>query len=343
MDVYSENFVGIISPRISFSYDLEQDQTTNNPINVDFPCKLDQTLADSIFDFAFNVDRSVSFQPSTADELFSDGKILPTTIKNEKEEEKEIKIVPIPEPVLMPCLDTPEAKKKSLKEYLEESVEEEEEEPNTMLRTFWKFPRSNSLNSDRNQSKGLIGSRKLLPRSRSTGKFLQKIVEDDDIEKPNRKFFWKFIRSNSLNPDHVNVNCHVKAETGFSKILRKSHSTSDRCQYSDCKSNSEPFRRSSSVNCDTRIGANQGLIGSVNFLSRSFSTGSTPKKKEQLCQKRQVKSTSKGCGYGNYNNNNVRVSHVLNLPSPYISRVSVDLFGFGSFCKGNTKDKKKRK
>lgn len=323
VDVYSENPLTLISPRISFSNDLEEDETTN------FPCRLDHSLADSTFDFAFNVDTSISFESSTADILFSDGKILPTSLKKEEDQE-EIKVIPVQvqtSELLIPCLDPNPAKKKSLKEFLEDSIDEEEEEPNTPFRSFWKFRRSKSLNCDRNQRKGLIGSSKTLSRSKSTGKFLEKIDEEEDdieIEKPNRKLpFWKFTRSSSLNSDHANINGHGKSLNG--------------------SLNSKPFRRSSSLNCDARIGANQGLIGSDKFLPRSYSTGSATKKQQKFVSITAKSSQKKGYGYGNYNSN-VRVSPLLNLPSPYISRVSVDLFGFGSlFCNGNTKDRKRRK
>ncbi|KNA04799.1 hypothetical protein SOVF_196110, partial [Spinacia oleracea] len=261
VDVYSDNFaVGMISPRLSFSRDLDENEsssstTTTNPIliNDDYPCKLDLSLLDSTFDFAFNVDTNVTFQSSSADELFSDGKIIPTSLKKEDEiiKEWESQVVFQDKLVTTPCLyhQPTTLKKKSLKEFLEDSIEEEEEEeeePAATVKPFWKFRRSNSLNCDRNQRKGLIGSWKILTRSGSTGKFLEKIVEE---EKPNLKFqsklFSRFTRNNSLNSENVTNNNNKKGLIrSSSKILRRSHSTSD---YYFSKSDSSLFRRSNST------------------------------------------------------------------------------------------------
>ncbi|KAJ8421364.1 hypothetical protein Cgig2_023574 [Carnegiea gigantea] len=292
VDVYSENMVGIVSPRISFSQDLEENDddlltsNNNNPIPC---CRLDSTPLDSAafdFDFAFNVDTTTFFRSSTADELFSNGRILPTGVK--KEEETTVKRAPE-----IPCLDpqpspATEPKKKSLKEFLEDSIEEEEEEeePNTSPKSFWKFRRSNSLNFDK---KRLIGSWKILSRSGSTGKFLQKIVEEDEAEKPvTLKSFRKFNTSPSLNSAIVNGNA-----------------------------NTEQFRRSSSLNC-TISGANQGLSGSVKNLPRSKSTGSAPNqvgnqnKGKSSSQKGQIKNLKiYGHGNGNSNKNSMRYLIVI--------------------------------
>lgn len=75
---------------------------------------------------------------------------------------------------------------------------------------------------------------KILLRSKLIGKFLEKIDEEEDdieIEKFNRKlFFWKFIRSSSLNFDYVNINGYGKSLNGLL--------------------NFKLFRWSSSLNCD---------------------------------------------------------------------------------------------
>lgn len=125
VDVYSENFVGMISPRLSFSRDLEENETNTNLIQ-EFSCKLDHSPADSAFDFAFNVDSNV-VSHSSADELFSNGKILPSSVK--KEEIKTCEILQQKTVTLTFCLDLPptsETKKKSLREFLEDSIDEEE-------------------------------------------------------------------------------------------------------------------------------------------------------------------------------------------------------------------------
>ena len=166
--VYSENFVGMISPRLSFSRDLEENETNTNLIQ-EFSCKLDHSPADSAFDFAFNVDSNVVSHSST-DELFSNGKILPSSVK--KKEIKTCEILQQKTVTLTFCLDLPptsETKKKSLRKFLEDSIDEEEPNNNFgTAKSFWKFRRSNSLNCDRNQRKEFIGSWKHefeIPRS----------------------------------------------------------------------------------------------------------------------------------------------------------------------------------
>lgn len=336
VDVYSENFVGMISPRLSFSRDLdENERNTTNPIN-DFSCKLDHSLVDSAFDFAFNVDTSVAVPSSSADELFSDGKIIPTCLKKEEEI---IKSQLVQEKTVTPSLDPKpatftDARKKSLKEFLEDSIEEEEPSnaaaaAAAAAKSFWKFRRSNSLNChERNQRKGLIGSWKVLSRSGSTGKFLEKIVEEEKPDNFQTKLFRRFSRNNSLNSDNIVSNKGLNA--GSSKILRRSHSTSDYCF---AKSDSSLFRRSNST------GSAPNKLKKQQSLKQQQVVGNG-----KSSQKGKVKDNSRGYGYGSNYNSNLKINPVLNLPSPYISRVSVDLLSFGSlFCNNGTKDRKKKK
>lgn len=260
VDVCSESSSVGISPRISFSHDLNQDDVL--PVD-HYRRRLDASLLDSTSDFDFCIGDRFVQEPSTADELFSDGKILPVEIKKKlvtMEQLRQVEPVrshPRP-PTTPPAVET--AKKMRLKELL---------------------------------SLGL-----------------------DDEEKPASKSFWQ-------------------------------------------------FRRSSSLNCDT--GRNRGLIRSLHFLSRSNSTGSVPNPKQTMLQKENQRQHSQkqpparsplSCSTTYYSfpsshkppprkncrssGDGVRISPVLNLPPPYISRATVSLFGFGSlFCNG--KDKKKKK
>ncbi|KAL6954580.1 hypothetical protein U1Q18_045641 [Sarracenia purpurea var. burkii] len=130
------------------------------------------------------------------------------------------------------------------------------------------------------------------------------------------------------------------------------------------------FRRSSSLNCES--GRSKSLIRSLQFLSRSNSTGSAPNQKQTAMSKDNQKmnsikqppvafsesSSSSTSGYYPYNSskrpplkkscsrsygNGVRISPVLNIPHNCISKGSViSLFGFGSLF-FNGKDKKKKK
>ncbi|OMP10018.1 hypothetical protein COLO4_04903 [Corchorus olitorius] len=113
------------------------------------------------------------------------------------------------------------------------------------------------------------------------------------------------------------------------------------------------FKRSSSLNCDKK----KSLICSLPLLSRSNSTSSVPNSKRsssikdsnkqknpsisisscnayQFPQKPPVKRN-----HGNSYGNGVRISPVLNVPPPYISKGTANLFGLGSFLR-NGKDMK---
>lgn len=131
------------------------------------------------------------------------------------------------------------------------------------------------------------------------------------------------------------------------------------------------FKRSSSLNFDP--GRGNSLIRSLQFLSRSNSTGSAPNPKEtelpretqkqrlqkqsSVSSRRSLSSSSSSSTYYFYNSshkpslkknfgsssgNGVRISPVLNLPQSYIPKASARFFGFGSlFCNGKIKRKKK--
>ncbi|KAL5748878.1 hypothetical protein ACOSP7_025921 [Xanthoceras sorbifolium] len=121
------------------------------------------------------------------------------------------------------------------------------------------------------------------------------------------------------------------------------------------------FKRSSSLNCDVK----KSLICSLPLLSRSNSTGSVSNNKraslkdnnnKQSSQKQPLmvkwSSTSNGYqthqrpplkkGYVGSYGNGVKISPVLNVPPPYISKATANLFGLGSLLRSG-KDKKNKK
>ncbi|KAF8050328.1 hypothetical protein N665_1995s0003 [Sinapis alba] len=130
-----------ISPRNSFSYDID---------STDGEVRLDSTLLDSGSDLDFCFGSSCSVQEvSPADELFSDGKILPVQIKKRPAQEKKIM---------------------KLKDLLLNPESDFEEKPKGL---FLQLKRSISLNYDKSRnSKGLIRSLHFLSRSNSTGSAL---------------------------------------------------------------------------------------------------------------------------------------------------------------------------
>ncbi|GMN51303.1 hypothetical protein TIFTF001_020468 [Ficus carica] len=254
------------SPRISFSHDLNQ----TNPEPREDIHRLDSTLLDSSSDFNFcilnnnnnNNNNNVSFEISTADELFSDGKILTHQIK------RTLSILPKePLPSTSDRNSNSNTEKRSLKEFLSASFDTDEDEKPPQSKSFWQFRRSSSLNFDSIRGKSLIRSLQFLSRSNSTGSV------------PN-----------------------PKQSTTAKRGLQKQSSVNSSCKKSSSFSN-----------------------GGFHYYANNSSL------------------SRKNCGsHGNANGNGVnRVSPVLNLPHPYISKVTISFFGFGSlFCNGKVKKKK---
>ncbi|KVI05414.1 uncharacterized protein LOC112525849 [Cynara cardunculus var. scolymus] len=144
------------SPRISFSHDLDDPETKSDSTH---SIRSDQFLLSPTFHFDFCT--TSTFTP--ADELFSNGKILPTQIKKPQ-------TIQLPDPKTK-ISDT---HKKRLKEFIFHG-EQEDEEKSTLKSSFWQFRRSASLNCDNGKGpKGLLRSLSLksLSRSNSTGSAL---------------------------------------------------------------------------------------------------------------------------------------------------------------------------
>lgn len=162
IDLCSENSSPGISPRISFSHDLKNFNDNNNNQHEEHH-RVRQSelyLLDSSSDFVFTISNNVlSHEISSADELFSNGKIVPMEVKKPKS--------PIASSassssgVCHPRSEISE-KKKRLVEFLNE-----EEKPPT--KSFWQFKRSSSLNHEVTRGKSLIKSLHFLSRSKSTG------------------------------------------------------------------------------------------------------------------------------------------------------------------------------
>ncbi|KAL8549483.1 hypothetical protein ACS0TY_008354 [Phlomoides rotata] len=152
VDVCSE----ISSPRISFSHDLKELDSV--PVE-SHHSRSDALLLNPSIDFDFCIDRS---EISSADELFSNGRILPVEIKKTNPPKQ----IHHTEPRKNNEFGDGNTKKKRLIEFLSTSFDEEESEK-PIAKTFWQFRRSSSVNSTAN---GLIGrSLQFLTRSNSTG------------------------------------------------------------------------------------------------------------------------------------------------------------------------------
>ncbi|XP_062117001.1 uncharacterized protein LOC133830900 [Humulus lupulus] len=290
IDVCSEISTLTISPRLSFSQDLNQSSTANQSDPTAF--------LDSSNDFNFCMLNNLTLELSSAEELFCNGKILPIQVKknntttspspspspNASQKQKS-------QPLLLPSAGEPRrnstayqnsiTEKKRLKEFLAanyDTDDEEDEHYNNKAqanssndnnnKSFWQFRRSSSLNFDHytDRGKSFIRSLQFLSRSNSTGS----------------------AQNQRQNKNKQSTNLPKQSSVGRAK-----------------------YRRSSS--CPNSA-----------FYAYNFS------------EKKNCRS------HNSSSSNGLRVNPVLNLPHPYISKVTISFFGFGSlFCHGKVKKKKK--
>lgn len=183
IDVCSEiSSPGLLSPRISFSHDLKECGDAV-PVEEDDRSRrerLDRSLLDSDFDFCVGGASSFVLELSSADELFSDGKILPGEIRRDRvvtADRNNCRRIPSsrppPPPSGTPISSAAFTEKKSLKELLSDSFDDDDDDDEgdekPPPKPFWQFKRSSSLNCDVAKSRGLIRSLQFLSRSNSTG------------------------------------------------------------------------------------------------------------------------------------------------------------------------------
>ncbi|KAK7314570.1 hypothetical protein VNO77_33096 [Canavalia gladiata] len=151
-------------PRLSFSHDLSELQIS--PVKQDVPFR-DTLLQESNSDFEFSTSRSLESESSSADELFSNGVILPFQIQNKTTARKhshhvEPHYTKLPPRPCAPSVD--KVKKETIRDLLDVSSDHDKR-PHS--KSLWGFSRSRSLNCD--TKKSLVYSLPLLSRSNSTG------------------------------------------------------------------------------------------------------------------------------------------------------------------------------
>ncbi|CAN8238827.1 unnamed protein product [Cochlearia groenlandica] len=217
------------SPRNSFSY--EQDSSTQGEV------RLDTTLLDSNSDFDFCFGSTCSVQEvSPADELFSNGKILPVQIKKvtfRVQRSSSLSSSSSSSSSLSSSSSycderAPEKKIMRLKELLLNPESDLEDKPKSL---FLQLKRSISLNYDkRRNSKSLIRSLHFLSRSNSTGSVLN--------PKPN------FLHKETQNPNKTH-----KLPNNTS-LLRRSSSLSTSVPYYSTK---KPLSRNSFGHGEIRV------------------------------------------------------------------------------------------
>lgn len=168
IELFSENSGMGMSPRISFSHDLCQTDNNNGVLIEQRRPSMDSA---SSIDFDFHVRESFEQDnSSSADELFSDGKIRPLQIKRSKSKKTTIfsskrmdfqsESLPPPPPLPLP---------------LPNAVDDDEEaigngnskfDPKQSSKSFWRFNRSSSCGSGYGRS---LCPLPLMSRSNSTG------------------------------------------------------------------------------------------------------------------------------------------------------------------------------
>ncbi|KAJ9173055.1 hypothetical protein P3X46_016231 [Hevea brasiliensis] len=159
IELCSDNSAGI-SPRISFSHDLCLSDT--------IPVEQRPLRSNSVssIDFDFCTRKSFDQESSPADELFSDGKILPTVIKKKSAPTKQMDQSSSPPPHALREDISSMNIKEGMKEMKGESDELTEEK--RISKSFWRFKRSSSLNCVSGYGRSLCPL-PLLSRSNSTG------------------------------------------------------------------------------------------------------------------------------------------------------------------------------
>ncbi|TKY46504.1 hypothetical protein E2542_SST28545 [Spatholobus suberectus] len=172
VELCSENCgVSSMSPRISFSHDFSQSDVI--PVEK-HPLRSNSSGLNSSIDFDFCVHESLELESSSADELFSDGVILPTQIKKKINNNALLKqksqLAP-PQPQLPPsrttCDNASSTSKGSKKEGTKDSKDlSDEVYEKQSSKSFWRFKRSSSCGSGYGRS---LCPLPLLSRSNSTG------------------------------------------------------------------------------------------------------------------------------------------------------------------------------
>ncbi|XP_014497392.1 uncharacterized protein LOC106758899 [Vigna radiata var. radiata] len=168
VDLCSEN-CGVssssVSPRISFSHDFSHSDVI--PVE-QLPFRSNSSGLNSGIDFDFYVSESFELESSSADELFSHGRILPTEVKRKNVPAKQTsQLAPKNNPPLPPPYAAPPTCKSSKKENPKESkcLNDEVYEKQSS-KSFWIFKRSSSCGNGHRRS---FCPLPLLSRSNSTG------------------------------------------------------------------------------------------------------------------------------------------------------------------------------
>jgi hypothetical protein len=206
IELCSENCgVSSVSPRISFSQDFSQ--TDSIPIE-QHPFRSNSSGLNSSIDFDFCINQSLNLESSSAEELFSDGRILATEIKK-----KNVPLNPTltktqsqPNPPLNHSYSSHNNDSSNGKKFTKETTKETKylndevcEKQSSNSKSFWSFKRSSSCGSGYGRS---LCPLPLLSRSNSTGSSTSSVNS----------------KKNSLSKEGINVksNSQKHSATRFS-------------------------------------------------------------------------------------------------------------------------------
>ncbi|KAK5803783.1 hypothetical protein PVK06_031432 [Gossypium arboreum] len=208
--------IEVISPRISFSYYLNAEAIEEHHHHHHHQSS----------DFVFNFGDSFVQELSPADELFSNGKILPMEIKKK--------------PVVAKPVPVPSPPKKRLKEFLSMSIDDADDQPE--FKSLWQFKRSISLNSG---TKTLIRSLHFLSRSNSTG----------SASNPKPTMLSKETEKQ-----------HLQKQPSLSTKSSHSHSSGAFYAYTNSTTHKSPLKSSNCGSYGNGVGVNSVLISNVSVL-----------------------------------------------------------------------------
>ncbi|KAG8384095.1 hypothetical protein BUALT_Bualt04G0082400 [Buddleja alternifolia] len=162
IEVFPDSPSVTMSPRISFSHDISQNDTV--PVE-----QYIRSGSSSSIDFDFCVFReSFDQESSSADELFFDGKILPIEIKRRLAPSRRAAEPPPPPPLPLPQSPLPPSRPPPPPLIQKTTETEEKQTYNNKSTSFWRFKRSSSLNCGSGYG-GSLCPLPLLSRSNSTG------------------------------------------------------------------------------------------------------------------------------------------------------------------------------
>ncbi|KAK1357497.1 Nucleoporin like [Heracleum sosnowskyi] len=206
MELYKENPspLGIMSPRISFSHDISPSDIINFPVEQ----SLLRSIPSSSPEFDFCNHHSFNQHSVSAEDIFHDGKLLPTDKPKPKSKPQQ---PPAPVPPSLNHSHPPELKpdKKSLESQRSNDTpgccDHQSEDQKKKSKSFWQFKRSSSLNSGNSYARSLCPI-PLLSRSNSAGSATTSKRSSSSKE------------SHNLNKQHAQKSSSVSTSTKQSQL-----------------------------------------------------------------------------------------------------------------------------